>query len=84
MILFSNRSDQHYQVPWYVYQFLMTVAIFRKFYIQEKIKTGIVNDTDFTKQNLYAACLQYHKEHPWAQEASCKIYAQIDDANFVK
>lgn len=55
-----------------------------KFYIQEKIKTGVVNDTDFTKQILYAACLQYHKEHPWAQEASCKIHVQIDDPYAIK
>lgn len=63
---------------------LIVVNIFRKFYITEKVKSGTVKETDYTKQNLYAACLQYHKEHKWAQDSSYKLLENISDENYVR
>lgn len=56
----------------------------RKFYIREKIEGGTVSESDFTKQTLYAACLQFHKEHIWAQEHSCKLVENMIDENYIK
>lgn len=36
------------------------------------------------KQNLYAACLQYHKEHTWAQESSFKLSENVENENYIK
>lgn len=60
------------------------LLFFRKFYIREKIECGTVSESDFTKQSLYAACLQFHKEHIWAQEYSCKLLENLIDENNIK
>ncbi|XP_065212665.1 VPS9 domain-containing protein 1-like [Planococcus citri] len=56
----------------------------QKFDIQNKIRNGHVNDADITKQNLYAASLQFNKEHNWANELSKKIENSSNDEKFLK
>lgn len=52
--------------------------------MEHKMKTGHLNEADITKQNLYAACLQFEKEHQWAQELGKKIETNSNDEVFLR
>jgi hypothetical protein len=42
--------------------------------------SGTITETDFKKQRLYAAALQYEEEHPWLKKSTQDLlFKQQDD-----
>jgi hypothetical protein len=50
-----------------------------KFQITEKIEHGTITETDFKKQRLYAAALQYEEEHPWLKKSTRDLLFKQQD-----
>jgi hypothetical protein len=51
----------------------------RKFQIVEKIQNGTITETDFKKQRLYAAALQYEEENSWLKKSKQDLMFQPQD-----
>jgi hypothetical protein len=51
----------------------------RKFQISEKIENGTITETDFKKQRLYAAALQYEEENLWLKKSKQDLLLQPRD-----
>jgi hypothetical protein len=51
----------------------------RKFQIIEKIENGTIAETDFKKQRVYAAALQYEEENPWLKKSKQDLLLQPQD-----
>lgn len=51
----------------------------RKFQINEKIENGTITETDFKKQRVYAAALQYEEENLWLKKSKQDQLLQPED-----
>jgi hypothetical protein len=51
----------------------------RKFQINEKIEKGTITETDFKKQRVYAAALQYEEENSWLKKLKQDLLLQPED-----
>jgi hypothetical protein len=53
----------------------------RKFQISEKIENGTITETDFKKQRVYAAALQYEEENSWLKKSKQDLLLQPQEEN---
>lgn len=50
-----------------------------KFQISEKIENGTITETDFKKQRMFAAALQYEEENSWLKKSKQDLLLQPQD-----